>query len=113
MVVARGQDDDPTRKQRPVGPLPPSKPPTGPAPGLRAEGAVVFRPQAASAKETTMLFRSPIRSRSQHRRVWSVHRSPRRQTARPRVEALEDRSLLSGTVTLLPSDDSPLVGERV
>ncbi len=29
------------------------------------------------------------------------------------LESLEDRSLLSGTVTLTPSDDSPLVGERV
>lgn len=30
-----------------------------------------------------------------------------------RVEALENRSLLSGTVTLAPSDDSPLAGEPV
>src|SRR4029078_6682092 len=41
------------------------------------------------------------------------HVSPRRHTARLGVEALEARSLLSGTVTLAPSDDSPLVGERV
>ena len=43
----------------------------------------------------------------------SVQRSRRRHTARLRVEALEDRSLLSGIVSLAPSDDSPLVGERV
>src|SRR5262245_65485872 len=40
--------------------------------------------------------------------------STRRRTAPPlRVEALEDRSLPSCTVTLAPSDNSPLVGERV
>src|SRR5262249_51874710 len=60
-----------------------------------------------------MWFRSPIRSRQPRRPVSSVPRSPRRHTARLRVETLEDRSLLSGTVTLAPSDDSPLVGERV
>ena len=42
-----------------------------------------------------------------------VRPSPRRHAARLRVEALEDRSLPSGTVTLAPSDDSLLVGERV
>ncbi len=41
-------------------------------------------------------------------------RLPRRwNAARPRVEALEDRSLLSGLVTLASSDDTPLVGERI
>ncbi len=60
-----------------------------------------------------MWFRSPIRSRSRGRSVSSVRRSPRRHTARLRIEALEARSLLSGTITLAPSDDSPLVGERV
>jgi arylsulfate sulfotransferase len=60
-----------------------------------------------------MLFRSPIRCRKPSRPVSSVQQSPRRRTARPRVEALEARSLLSGTVTLAPSYDSPLVGERV
>jgi hypothetical protein len=105
------------KSKRPVGPLPPSKPRhrpgTAPALGLRAEGTVAFLPQTASAKETTMLFRSPIRSRKQRRRVLSVQQSPRRCAARLRVEALENRSLLSGTVTLTPSDDSPLVGEPV
>ncbi len=48
------------------------------------------------------LFRSPVRSRM-----------PRRPAARLGIETLEDRSLPSGTVTLDPSDDSPLVGERV
>ncbi len=38
---------------------------------------------------------------------------PRRPAARLGIETLEDRSLPSGTVTLDPSDDSPLVGERV
>ena len=60
-----------------------------------------------------MWFRSLIRSRKSRRPVSSVQRSRRRHTARLRVEALEDRSLPSGTVTLAPSDDSPLVGERV
>src|SRR5215207_2290744 len=59
-----------------------------------------------------MWFRSPTRSRKP-RRPAAVEQSPRQHTARLRVEALEDRSLLSGTVTLAPSDDSPLVGERV
>src|SRR5262245_15557829 len=44
-----------------------------------------------------MWFRSPLPSR----------------TARLRVEFLEDRCTPSATVTLAPSDDSPLVGERV
>src|SRR3954470_11468816 len=60
-----------------------------------------------------MWFRSPIRSRKPRRPVWSAQQSLRRHTARPRVESLEIRSLLSGTVTLAPSDHSPLVGERV
>src|SRR5215207_8374741 len=59
-----------------------------------------------------MWFRSPTRSRKP-RRPAAVEQSPRQHTARLRVEALEDRSLPSGTVTLAPSDDSPLVGERV
>ena len=54
-----------------------------------------------------MWFRSPVRSRKSRRPVSSVQRSRRRHAARLRVEALEDRSLLSGTVTLAPSDDSP------
>src|SRR6516162_6046871 len=40
-------------------------------------------------------------------------RHPRRPTSRLWVEELEDRSVPSCTVTLTPSDDSPLVGERV
>ena len=60
-----------------------------------------------------MWFRSNPRSRKPSRPRWSVQRSPRRNTAWLRFDALENRSLLSGTVTLAPSDDSPLVGERV
>src|SRR5262245_25777700 len=37
----------------------------------------------------------------------------RRSTRRLRLEPLDERALPSGTVTLAPSDDSPLVGERV
>src|SRR6516162_7423528 len=40
-------------------------------------------------------------------------RHPRRPTSRLWVEELEDRSVPSCTVTLTPSDDSPLVGERI
>jgi hypothetical protein len=60
-----------------------------------------------------MLFRHSVRSRKLSRGAPSVGQSRRRHTARLRVEALEARSLLSGTVTLAPSDRSPLVGERV
>src|SRR5262245_47215996 len=56
-----------------------------------------------------MWFRS-IRSRKSRRPVSSVRRQHR---ARLWIEALEDRSLPSATVTLAPSDDSPLVGDRV
>src|SRR5262245_11439892 len=37
----------------------------------------------------------------------------RRSTRRLRLEPLDERALPSGTVTLAPSDDSPLVGERI
>src|SRR5262249_296449 len=60
-----------------------------------------------------MWFRSllgPLKSRTP---VTPVRRSRRRITARLGVEALEDRSLPSCTVTLAPSDGAPLVGERV
>ena len=60
-----------------------------------------------------MWFRSPNHARSACRPRSSVEQSPRRRTAQLGVEALEDRSLPSCTVTLAPSDDSPLVGERV
>ena len=60
-----------------------------------------------------MWFRSPVRYRNQRRQVSSFQRSRRRHTTGLRVEALEARSLLSGIVTLAPSDDSPLVGEPV
>src|SRR5262245_64978984 len=58
-----------------------------------------------------MWFRSLLKSL---RRPPAPRRRPRRATA-PRlwVEALEDRSLPSCTVTLAASNDSPLVGERV
>lgn len=60
-----------------------------------------------------MWFRSPLRSRKPRRPESSVRPSPRPQRTRLRVECLEDRSLLSGTVTLVSSDASPLTGERV
>src|SRR6188768_3351142 len=60
-----------------------------------------------------MRFRSLIEHRTPRRPIPPSRPSPRRHAARLRVEALEDRSLLSGTVTLAPSDDSPLAGERV
>jgi arylsulfate sulfotransferase len=60
-----------------------------------------------------MWLRSLIRSRKPRRPVPPAQRSPRHPTARLRVEALEDRSLPSCTVMLAPSDNSPLVGERV
>ncbi len=60
-----------------------------------------------------MRFRSPLPSRKPRRPVAPVQQSSRRHGARLGVEALEDRSLPSCTVTLAPSDDSPLVGERV
>jgi hypothetical protein len=61
-----------------------------------------------------MWFRSSIRSRKARRPVSSVRLSPRRPTARLRVEALEDRCLPSGMVSLAPGEAAPqLVGERV
>src|SRR5262249_18291416 len=89
------------------------RPGTAPALGLRADRDVFPEYADLREKETTMWFRSPIRSRKPSRPVPSVQRSPRRYTARLLVEALEARSLLSGTVALAPSDDSPLVGEWV
>src|SRR5215469_10333380 len=50
-----------------------------------------------------MLFRFPIRRR----------RATQPHAPRLRVEALEDRSLPSGLVTLASNDDTPLVGERI
>src|SRR5262245_17003728 len=60
------------------------------------------------------MFRSLLKSLKSRPSVAPVRRAPRRRTT-PRlwVEALEDRSLPSCTVTLAPSVDSPLVGERV
>lgn len=80
-----------------MGSLPPVKPPTGPWPtvqaqatapahGLRAERAVTILSQ--TAKETTMSFRFPIRSRKTRRAVSSVH-------PQLRVEPLEDRTVPS------------------
>src|SRR5262249_37468737 len=105
-------------KKRPVGSLPPSKPPTGPAPPRRPvcapRGAAPIVEQTTRPKATITWFHSLLRSPKPHPLVAPVRRSPRRTTT-PRlwVEALEDRSLPSCTVTLAPSNDSPLVGERV
>src|SRR5262249_43520914 len=104
------------KEKRPVGSLPPSKPPAGPAPPRRSVCAPDGSPSTDRrpfAKETTMWFRSPTRSRRPRRPTSAVPQSLRRFTAPPPVEALEDRSLPSCTVALAPSDDSPLVGERV
>jgi hypothetical protein len=60
-----------------------------------------------------MSFRSFVRSLKLRSPAAPVRRSHRPPAPRLRVESLEDRSLPSGTVTLVPSDDSPLVGERV
>jgi hypothetical protein len=60
-----------------------------------------------------MWFRSALRSRKPRRQASPVQPSRRQHTARPWVEPLEDRTLLSGTVTLAPSVGSPLVGARV
>jgi arylsulfate sulfotransferase len=60
-----------------------------------------------------MWFRSLLKPLKSRTPVTPVRRSRRRITSRLWVEALEDRSLPSCTVTLAPSDDSPLVGEPV
>ena len=59
-----------------------------------------------------MLFRSRLTPRTLRRPVSFVRPSPGRY-ALPRFEDLENRRLLSGTATLAPSVDTPLVGERV
>src|SRR5437870_4686131 len=61
-----------------------------------------------------MWFRSLFRSRKSRPSAAPVRRSSRRPTAPGLwLEALEDRSVPSCTVTLAPNDDSPLVGERI
>jgi hypothetical protein len=61
-----------------------------------------------------MWFRSLLKSLKSRSSVAPVRRFPRRPTTtRLWIESLEDRSLPSCTVTLAPSDNSPLVGERV
>jgi hypothetical protein len=60
-----------------------------------------------------MWFRSLLKSLKSRPSVAPVRRSRRPTAPRLWVEALEDRSLPSCTVTLAASDDSPLVGERV
>jgi hypothetical protein len=89
----------------------PHRPGTAPALGLRAERAVVILSQ--TTKETTMWLGSLLNS-LKARPVAPIRRSHNRPTtARLRFEALEDRSLPSGTVTLVANDDAPLVGERI
>jgi hypothetical protein len=59
-----------------------------------------------------MFLRSPPSARKP-RRTSSLRRASPRSAAPPRFEDLESRRLLSGTATLAPSVDAPLVGERV
>src|SRR5262245_61960052 len=84
-------------------------------PGARSarRRAIVIPSQAAPVKETTMWFRTTIRSQHPRRSMSSVQPSLRRHPTRLRVELLEDRCTPSATVTLAPNDDSPLVGERI
>src|SRR5262249_53452159 len=86
-----------------------------PAPGLRAARAAVNLPQATPAKEATMSFRSLLTSLKFRSPAAPVRQSPHRPPApRLRVEALEDRSLPSGTVALVPGEPAPqLVGEAI
>ncbi len=60
-----------------------------------------------------MWFRSLLKSPKSRPSFVGVRRPSRRTTSRLLFEALEDRSLLSGIVTLVPSDDDLVVGERV
>src|SRR5688572_19082393 len=61
----------------------------------------------------TMSFRSLHKSLKSGVSIGRNRRLSRRPTCQLWVEALEVRSLLAGFVTLAPSDDSLLVGERV
>src|SRR6516165_1343409 len=113
-------------ERRPVGSLPPSKPPTGPAPPRRsvcAPGTMSLHCIAdqSAIGEPPMLFTSWLRTprpaltpdraeRSSRRRQSGRGRGPRRLI----LKQLEDRSLPSGTVSLAPSEPAPqLVGEAI
>src|SRR5439155_10270474 len=81
----------------------PHRPGTAPALGLRA-GCDVFPFYRRPWEDSTMLPFSSKRAKSR----------PRPAPYRPRLEVLEDRSLPSCTVSLLPSEPAPqLVGERI
>src|SRR5262245_41992715 len=60
-----------------------------------------------------MWFRSLSNSLKSQPSVAAVRWPFRRPTTRPRVEALEDRSLMSCIASLAANEDSPLVGDRV
>src|SRR4051812_41966304 len=60
-----------------------------------------------------MSFRAPPRSRRPRRLLSLLQPYSRPCAAWTVIEVLEHRRLLSGTVTLAPSDDSALVGERI
>ena len=89
----------------------PHRPGTAPALGLRAERAVVILSQTVQGDDDVvpLLFRSAKSRRSDP----PLRLSSRWNVARLRIEALEDRNLPSGMVTLAVNDDSILVGEPV
>src|SRR6185369_2648146 len=92
-----------------------SPPPARHRPGARSARREGRRHSIADhiAKDTTMWLRSLLTSLKTRSPIAGARRVPGRPTAaRLRIEALEDRSLPSGTVTLASGDDYPLVGER-
>ena len=71
------------------------------------------RPSRDSSDTTSTWKWSPPPFKSVTSTTTRRRQTHRRHAARLWVEFLENRRLLSGTVTLAPSDDSILVGERV
>src|SRR5438132_6058143 len=109
-----------------MGSLPPSKPPTGPAPPRRsvcAPGTMSLHCIAdqPGKGDSTMQFTSWLRNLRSTLAPGRMERGHRRQrpgrgpaTRRLVLEQLEDRSLPSCMVSLAPSEAAPqLVGERI